>query len=173
MERVCIPSLFAIYDKDGPFKVSIEGDDIMSTSTAVFIFHYLSIVALLWFVYLIFRSRAARSWPTVVGKVIESKIELDTDSNAYPCVRYRYSFEGAEYVNDRILPQGFLSTTGGYAKRLVANYAEGRPVQVHVNPVRPTDSALEHKFPMFVYCLLIASALMFWLMGAMFSSAYS
>ncbi|WP_366945691.1 DUF3592 domain-containing protein [Hydrogenophaga sp.] len=141
---------------------------MLSTGTAIFIFRGLALVALLWLAYVIFRTRSARSWPTVVGKVLESRVDTDADSNSVPIVRYSYTVNGHDYVGTRILPSGTLATSGNYAARKVVQYRVGSTVYVRVNPASPTDAALECEVPHVVHLMLAVAIVAFWWMAGNF-----
>jgi len=143
---------------------------MISTITAGFIFRGLSLLALGLLIYLGYRSRTVKTWPSVPGAVIESEIETDADRNKYPVVHYRYTVQGREFINDGILPHGRFASTGSYAARVVSKYRVGRSVRVYVNPANPADSTLERTQPVFVYLMLLLATGAFWVMGGLFGS---
>ena len=144
---------------------------MLSTGTAVFIFRGLALLALLWLGYLVARTRSVRSWPTAIGKILESRVETDADSNSFPVVRYSYAVAGRDYIGTRILPHGTLSTTGAYAARKVAQYPVGSTVRVRVNPDSPQDAALEFEVPLLVHFMLAMAIIAFWWLAGTFGPA--
>jgi hypothetical protein len=143
---------------------------MLSTATAGFIFRCLSLLSFAWLLYLVYRVWAVRSWPAVVGTVLESRVDTDADSNSFPVVRYKYSVRGTEHIGSQIFPHGQFATSGGHAARIVSKYKAGSRVRVYVNPASATDSALRLALPGVVYLMLFVATLMFWWMGGLLRS---
>ncbi|MHB1119021.1 MAG: DUF3592 domain-containing protein [Bellilinea sp.] len=112
-------------------------------------------------VYLILRSRKdklkvqqAMNWPSVTGKVLESRLieststDSDGDSSTTyrPYIRYEYEMGGITYTNDKVDVGMVISTSGTKkANELLSRFSKGSAVLVYVNPDNPADSILEQK----------------------------
>lgn len=112
-------------------------------------------------IYLILRSRKdklkvqqAMNWPSVTGKVLESRLieststDSDGDSSTTyrPYIRYEYDMGGITYTNDKVDVGMVISTSGTKkAKELLSRFSMGSSVLVYVNPDNPADSILEQK----------------------------
>jgi hypothetical protein len=100
----------------------------------------------------------ASKWPSVEATVLgvsEDWIDVIMHYNAlrhfYPRVRYRYTFQGVEYVSDRVsfqvediwvpeYDQWGIKTDG--AAKLWRNWKEGGKIAAYVNPKNPAESLL-------------------------------
>jgi Protein of unknown function (DUF3592) len=93
------------------------------------------------------RAKAAMAWPSVPGRIVESRVESYQTTNdqekwvtAYrPRIAYQYAVNGAPYQSHKI-------DVGGVARKaeqVVAAYPVGREVPVYVNPANPAEAALE------------------------------
>jgi len=96
------------------------------------------------------RGMASASWPVAPGRVIESYVSEDRDSDGdrtyEPVVRYEYTVNGLTYDGDRVHFGEFSSSDSGRSERIVARYPPGAPVEVHYRPDAPETSVLEPGF---------------------------
>jgi len=112
-------------------------------------------------IYLILRSRkdkakiaATAGWPSVMGRVLESRIiessstDSDGDSSTTyrPHVRYEYEVMGNVYANDKV-HAGMVVSTSNYKKsqETAARYPIDSAVRVFFNPENPAEAVLEQK----------------------------
>lgn len=93
-----------------------------------------------------------KSWPTVEGLVVDSKVAGEL--SYHPEVRYEYEVDGRTYDGtSTLLVPGF----GGKRRRdevalkEIANYWPGRTVTVHYNPADPSVSLLLTRLKWSVY----------------------
>lgn len=87
------------------------------------------------------------SWLSVSGKVLESFVHIDKDSEGAtykPEIRYEYRVNGEYFIAD-CWRFGASGTSWGKVRfnRVVAEYPVGRSVTVFVNPERPGEAVLE------------------------------
>lgn len=92
------------------------------------------------------RSRESNSWPSVAGKILESKTEefrRKGASNFVPWIEYEYNVQGTDYKSRRI---GLVSITGSNksaADEIVSKYPESSEVNVYYDPNKHSYSILE------------------------------
>ncbi|NWF69370.1 MAG: DUF3592 domain-containing protein [Chloroflexi bacterium] len=108
------------------------------------------VIVALVLVVIALRSRAAaaasRGWPSVVGTVLASQIEMRRSGNTgrtpHPVVIYSYAVDGKQYTGNRI---SFGGSLGGsmIAYRKIEQYPAGSSVSVYYNPANPADAVLE------------------------------
>jgi hypothetical protein len=128
------------------------------------------LVAGLGFIYFAFRQKskaklAGETWPTVPGKVMDSRVASHTSfrngrqsTQIAAVVKYEYQVMGQAYESDTL---GFGNTGSGRknATAKVAEYPAGSSVTVHYDPADPSKAVLETKAYGFVTNLLIAAFL--------------
>ena len=97
------------------------------------------------------RAKAAQSWPTIPGTVINSLVKTHTDydsdtgstSTSYePVVEYHYSIMGEELTGTRIA-YGANRVNYKKSEEIVSKYPVGSQVLVHYNPDKVADCTLE------------------------------
>ena len=89
---------------------------------------------------------AANDYPSVPGKVIDSRVETHSDSEGGTShkakVRYAYTVNDQPYEGDRV--RYGMHTGGKKASRsFVQKHAPGTPVTVYYNPAKPAEAILE------------------------------
>lgn len=95
----------------------------------------------------------ARSWPVAQGKIesagVTHYVSTSNDDNrtTYTTmyraqVVYSYAVAGVRYTGERIGSQ-VASSSESMATKAAAKYAVGTPVEVHYDPVNPTQSAVD------------------------------
>ena len=119
------------------------------------------------------RSQEAQRWPKTAGRVIVSKVERYTAGDSsdgrptrsfHPVIEFAYRVDGKEYRSR----QRQLGVQGGgsetWAKRVKGKYRVGSTVEVHYNPINPTEAALENPIGMTllpfgaaVFCLAVSA----------------
>lgn len=95
-------------------------------------------------VYNLARQRAASSFPSVDGTIVESKIveDRDADGTTYTALlRYTYQVAGRDYTADR---DRYYTVSVGQraAQRIVEAHPVGSKVTVYYNPADPSDALL-------------------------------
>ena len=92
---------------------------------------------------------SGKSWPTVEGQIVSSRIEIpatrisDDEPDCRVNVRYRYQVNGVDYECDRIGFGGPEDMTEIAAEAVVAKYAAGARVRVHYDPKHPGRAVLD------------------------------
>jgi len=79
----------------------------------------------------------AKDWPTVEGRVIESRLQ-----GRAPLVTYEYQAEGRSHRSSMV-HVGQFSGIESYAEPIVESYREGAAVKVYFDPAEPSRSVLE------------------------------
>jgi hypothetical protein len=99
----------------------------------------------LWAAFYVFRKvRHGRNWPTVPGDILErgvgDQIGIENRNSYAPHVKYSYSVEGKNYVNQQVYTVGRI----GYPREKVLRQVDNlpNPVPVHYNPQNPAQSYL-------------------------------
>ena len=103
-------------------------------------------------------ARANRSWPSTVGEVTESRLEVDTTNRrrtsgqarrrrtSYDAVvRYRYTVGGQSYTNDQYAAGSdyFSSSNQSRTRLFLDRHPVGADITVFYNPRQPGSSVLE------------------------------
>lgn len=108
-------------------------------------------------VYQLLQSNKSKSWPYVVGVVLESTVEkhegiaYDSQKTRYtyieyiPFVEYRYTTEGGEQVSSRVF-YGWNPTyeTKKEAQEIIKPFKKGKEVKVFYNPKDELYSLIAH-----------------------------
>ncbi len=89
----------------------------------------------------------ARSWPTVTGEIVKSKVKKSKKGGVFGSsylayIKYAYEFDGMSYTGKRVLfgPK-IISRT--QAEELVRQFRAGENVEIYVNPENPSSAALD------------------------------
>ncbi len=94
------------------------------------------------------RQHASKRWPTTMGKILESKLDEDSDG-WYPYVRYSYSIHGENYASDQLY---FYSCNQepdeAEARTYLLPYPVGKAVTIYFNPHNPADAVLDTHVPL-------------------------
>lgn len=99
------------------------------------------------------KSQESQSWPSILGKVIESRVDTSSTGGEEatvamykPYVKYEYAVGGVSYTGDKVKVGMTLSTSRvNPARELVARHPVGSEVRVFYNPANPDDSFLERQ----------------------------
>ena len=96
------------------------------------------------------RARASESWPSVPGRIEESKVDEEyrnSGGNAtthyLAAVRYQYAVDGATHHGARIHFGDATSTIREDVQAIVDRYPPGQEVSVHYQPEQPDVAVLE------------------------------
>jgi hypothetical protein len=92
------------------------------------------------------QARASVAWPSVPGKVEQSRIETRQSATGTLyrlALIYRYEVEGQEYEGDTVQFGPRRVTDQDFIKGLAAKYPSGAPATVHYHPDAPGDAVLE------------------------------
>jgi hypothetical protein len=120
-------------------------------------------------------SHQAAKWPSVRGRVVESRVESfrervgDHWTTFYrPVVEYAYEVHDLKLHGNQIKLMTQISGSESMAQRTTAKYPADSVVDVHYDPADPTNSALEN--PTGASLIAAAAALVFfataaWLLG--------
>jgi hypothetical protein len=126
--------------------------DLLITVGAIGFFFLILNVIFLGIIFFMRRRMAAVSqWPSTMGTVHASYLELrhssgDSGSTNYPVVQYSYQVGGQAYQSTKLAPGPEVGGTG--AGKVVARYPAGAAqVMVFYNPQNPSDAVLETKAP--------------------------
>lgn len=93
--------------------------------------------------------QASQSWPTIKGKIIKSRVEVQGGKSArvLPRVIYEYSVNNQLYRSEQIKAgDKFLRIQIGGSRTAydtVDRYPEGAAVTVYYDPHNPSEAALE------------------------------
>jgi hypothetical protein len=81
-------------------------------------------------------------WPIVQGSIVESTVYKHDYKNYSPHIRYRFRYNGHNYIGKQIICG--MGTSGlSDAENAVSTYPVGKTVSVSVCPGDPTESVLE------------------------------
>ncbi len=105
----------------------------------------------IWGAIVLTNAKASGSWPSVPGKVTESRVVSKTsrdsdghsDTTYSAHVVYRYEVENAEYTCDTVSFGEYGTNTPKHAREIVVRYPKGKEVTVHYEPEKPTKAVLE------------------------------
>lgn len=96
------------------------------------------------------QSSASQSWPSVVGKVVSSKVTEHTRRKSgvlkrsyRPDIVYEYEVEGSRFRSDRIGFMDSSSTSRGHAEDRVKEFAVGKAVTVYFDPSDFEEACLD------------------------------
>ena len=137
---------------------------ILVTAILVFVLLLLNVIFLGILFFMRRRMSQVSTWPSTMGTVMMSTIELRSDSEGgsteYPVVQYSYQVGGQGYQSMKLAPGPELGGTG--ARKVVAKYQPGTQVMVFYDPQKPSDAVLEKKAP---------AQWLFWLLLIIFDCA--
>lgn len=94
------------------------------------------------------RGLSSKSWPTAPGIIEKSRVSshCDEDGTMYSaCIAYHYTVEGKRYRGSTIQfgREGLSTSSFEGESRIIADYPEGRYVDVHYDPSKPKVSTLK------------------------------
>ena len=107
----------------------------------------------------------ARAWPTTQGRIVSATLLARRTTtgghgvalNWFPDIRYEYEVAGTAYRGDRVFAGLAVgSSFRGSVERKLAQYPEGRMVQVFYNPANPSQAVLETTAPGSNILLIVA-----------------
>lgn len=119
------------------------------------------------------KAKAAETWPTVAGRVVSCRIDVeesrDSDGNSStwynPVVVYGYSIAGRELEGTRLRFGNYRSASRKKAEAAIAPYAPGTAPLVRYNPQKPEECVLETKKPGPIYLVMAFVGLIFLAIG--------
>lgn len=137
---------------------------ILVTGILVFVLLILNVIFLGILFFMRRRMATVSGWPSTMGTVQMSRIDLRSDSEGgsteYPVVQYSYQVGGQGYQSMKLAPGPDMGGTG--ARKVVAKYQPGTQVMVFYDPQKPSDAVLEKKAP---------AQWLFWLLLIIFDCA--
>jgi hypothetical protein len=96
------------------------------------------------------KSRAARTWPSTEGRIVDSRVEAKTlpgdrpNTRFAPRITYEYVVNGRVYQSQRIaFRETFWSLAPQSAQASAARYPAGAHVTVYYDPEHPEETVLE------------------------------
>ncbi len=124
------------------------------------------------------KAKAAASWPSVTGRVIDSTVVQDESSDSdgesttwyEPVVDYAYMVGEREHRGRRLRFGNYRSTSRQKAEAMLAPYPAGATPNVRYNPERPDESVLETSKPGPIYLVMAAFGLLFVAAGLFWNS---
>ncbi|WGM48922.1 hypothetical protein KOAAANKH_03836 [Brevundimonas sp. NIBR10] len=86
--------------------------------------------------------RAARHWPIVRARIVESRINRNSKGGRWATVRYAYEVQGAQHQSTRL---SFVQTnlTGEQADAVLTRYPSGAEIEARYDPDKPGYAVLE------------------------------
>lgn len=87
------------------------------------------------------KARACKTWPSVEGVVLESRLDDAHLEFMKPVLRYRYAVAGQSHVGFRVAFAGYGISRDAMS-RLIAPYPAGATVQVFYDPAKPSRAVL-------------------------------
>jgi hypothetical protein len=105
----------------------------------------------LWWI--LFEAYQASSWPTVPAQVLTSELSLTRDDDGSvtlkPKATYKYSFNGTEYIGERVGLVSMSDNFGSFQKQLaekIDTYRQTQtPIDCYVNPSNPSNAVLNRE----------------------------
>ena len=95
------------------------------------------------------RMKAAESWPTIPGTVLDTDIQVHVSRNSgmttrtyEPIIHYQYTLMGKPYDSKKV-SFGSLHMKDDQAQEILNRYPAGSTVTVHYDPGKPEKSVLE------------------------------
>ncbi len=92
------------------------------------------------------KSRKIKSWPTVAGKINESKTSSESansvNSDLLPHIIFSYQVNGKTYTNVFKFPEG-THPLPEFNQAYLRRYPAGKAVTVYYNPDQPETATLE------------------------------
>ena len=125
------------------------------------------------------KAKAAETWPTVAGRVISARVDVeeseDNDGNSTtwynPVVVYGYSVGERELQGTRLRFGNVRSSSAKKAEAALAPYAVGSAPIVRYNPDKPEECVLETKKPGPLYLVMAFFGLIFLAIGILAAKA--
>lgn len=112
--------------------------------------------------------QAMKSWTPVQAELLTFELAASTSDNSTSYTvhaRYRYDYAANTFENDRVAVMDGRDNIGSYwqdlAARLEADYADGRPVTVYVDPAEPQHSVIDRELRLSQFALLGLFAMVF------------
>jgi hypothetical protein len=90
------------------------------------------------------RVRRTRTWPRVIGQVVESRVTVDSDSDSTTYgvhVEYRYRVFGSDHKGSTDIT-GLATLTRRRAEEVCSTYAVGRELPIACNPEHAEQSEI-------------------------------
>lgn len=129
----------------------------------------LGVIVLLFVGRSILLGRRSRSWPTVVGTILGSSLQVNqsTDDNGSTtttygvALRFKYSVSGQEYQGARRTFTDVSTSSRRRAEQILARYPQGGSVTVYYDPDNPSSCALEPGVGGTIYVFLALAVILF------------
>lgn len=93
------------------------------------------------------KAKASTNWPTVDGKVIESKLKRrkkSREKDTYEAVViYQYEVDGESFEGDSVWAGQYSSSSRSSMQKIVSQYRVGADVSVYYSPDDPYEAVLQ------------------------------
>jgi Protein of unknown function (DUF3592) len=95
------------------------------------------------------RAHESLSWPTVLGVIRHSSVEVQSSSGSHggttyhADILYEYNVAGVPHSGNRVAYGDYGSSSPSHAQAIVNRYVVNRQVTVHYMPSDPDESLLE------------------------------
>ena len=131
--------------------MALKSDIADSTSRGCFLI-FVAVFFAVWYAFLFVmndtyqEAEQANHWPTVMGTILESRVQVrtsssDTGTEFDPIIRYQYRVQRQQYVNNTWQKIG-NSPTRHQAQEIVNRYPQGKRTTVYYDPENPQNSVL-------------------------------
>lgn len=102
----------------------------------------ISLVLTLGSLYIVAKGIESKKWPSVSGKIVESKLIRQGEKTVVKVV-YVYKIDGKEFRGTGTTVESLFNITTGDAKALAREYRRGQSVPVYYNPKNLSESLLK------------------------------
>lgn len=110
---------------------------------------FITLLGLALFVLGVWDARLAvlsKRWPVTKGEVLSTEVREEKNTINYyytPIIRYKYRVHGREYTADVRTFDRDSYRDSDRAGMVTQNYPEGKEIEVHYNPNKPTWAVLQ------------------------------
>jgi hypothetical protein len=125
------------------------------------------------------KAKAAEAWPTVSGRVVSCRVDVEESSDNEgnvstwynPVVTYGYAVGDRALQGTRLRFGNYRSSSRKKAEAALAPYAEGTAPLVRYNPDKPEECVLETTKPGPLYLVMAAVGFIFIIVGIVIAAS--